>query len=238
MTYEAGEDNVKGDGYCGYSAMAQIINGHNRRYYLRNKVDRIDVGMTIRNIINNATGTTREGYERLRATEMNNVERTEMAYKQVMADGTHFLSHKGLQVEYWMRGMMVDGRCDELKFSSWVKSVWDGRLFMLQECQFSKRGDKLTIGEWRRVLSEKMLMFRDNHYYSREGGLMGSFERTIEILMMRMSKRLRLGEDNMGVRTEVISLIDNTPVGVIDSLLVAEAIISNREPASASKHQA
>ena len=232
ISHEECEDKVAGDGYCGYSAMSQIINGHNRKYNLRNRGDRIEVGMAIRNILSKAAGVTRSGYEKLRATELNAKERAEIAYKQLMAEETHFLSHRGLQSEYWMRGMLVDGRCDDLKFSSWVKSVWDGRVYMLQECQYSKMGEKLTIGEWRRVLTERMLMFRDNHYYSREGGLIESFELTLETHMRRMSERLKLGGKDMTVESEEIILIDKTPVGSIDSLLTAEAIMAGRFPPS------
>ncbi len=232
LTYGHGEDKVEGDGYCGYSAMAQIINGHMRKYNLRDRCDRLEVGMAMRNIINKASGHIREGFEKLRASELNAKERSEMAYKELMVERTHFLSHRGLPAEYWMRGMMVDGRCDELKFSSWVKSVWDERLFMLQECQYSKRGENLTVGEWRRVLAEKMLMCRDNHYYTREGGMMGSFEHAIDVLTGRMAERLRLEEGGGSIGTEVISLIDHTPVGYMDSLLVAEALVSGRSPPS------
>ncbi len=83
---------------------------------------------------------TRIGYEKLRASELNAKERAECAYKQFMSEGIHFLSHRGLQIEYWMRGILVDGRCDDLKFLSWVKSVWDGRVYMVQECQYARRG--------------------------------------------------------------------------------------------------
>ena len=114
IAHEECEDKVEGDGYCGYSAMSQIINGHNRKYNLRNRADRIEVGMSIRNILSKAAGDTRIGYEKLRASELNAKERAEFAYKQIMSEEIHFLSHRGLQIEYWMRGMLVDGRCDDL----------------------------------------------------------------------------------------------------------------------------
>ena len=36
------EDRVAGDGYCGYTSMAQIINDHSKRYDLSIRADRLE----------------------------------------------------------------------------------------------------------------------------------------------------------------------------------------------------
>ena len=108
IKHEPREDRVAGDGYCGYTAMTQIINNTDRKYDLRKRVDRVEVGMTIRNIINGGKGLVRNGYQRFNASELNAKERAEMAYRKLMVDEQHFLAYKGLEAEYWMRGMLVD----------------------------------------------------------------------------------------------------------------------------------
>ncbi len=164
------EDRVAGDGYCGYTSMAQIINDHSKRYDLSVTADRLEVGMAIRNVINNSEGRVRQGYERFRGVDLNTKERAEMAYKCLMASSNHFLSYKGLDTNYWMRGLILDGRCEELKFSNWVKSHWDGEYDMLQESKFNRRSDRLTAGEWREILSERMLMCRDKTLLHKKRG--------------------------------------------------------------------
>ncbi len=155
-----------------------------------------------------------------------------MAYAKLMADEGHFLAYKGLETEYWLRGMLLDGKCDELKFSSWVKSHRNENSYMLQECQFNKRGDKLTAGEWRRVLDEKMLMFRLNHYYTRGASLKEDFECGIQLLTDRICNRMRIGTSEDRIGSEEIILLDHTSTGIVDSIIVAEAIIGNRTPAT------
>ena len=126
--------------------------------------------------------------------------------------------------------MLIDGRCTEMKFSSWIKSHWDKDRYMLMECQFSKRGDKLTVGEWKKVLEEMMLMFRDDHYHTREGGLTEDFENTITALSDRLCAKMRLGSDTTRVEEEEVTLIDLTPRNSLDAVLVAEAIMGGRSP--------
>jgi hypothetical protein len=115
---EGMEDRVTGDGCCGYTSMAQIINDNSKRYNLAERADRLEVGMAIRNVINNSEGRVRPGFEKFRGVDLNTKERAEMAYKCLMASSNHLLSYKGLDTDYWIRGLILDGRFEELKFSN------------------------------------------------------------------------------------------------------------------------
>jgi hypothetical protein len=188
------------------------------------------VATAIRKVIDGAPGVIRIGCEKFRTNELSPKERAEITYRRLVAEQNHFLAYKGLEWEYWMRGMLIDGRCTEMKFSSWIKSHWDKDRYMLMECQFSKRGDKLTVGEWKKVLEEMMLMFRDDHYHTREGGLTEDFEKTIEVLSDRLCTKMGLGKDTTRVEEEEVTLIDLTPRNSLDAVLVAEAIMGGRSP--------
>jgi hypothetical protein len=228
---EEGEDKVAADGYCGYAAMAQIINKDLKKRNIGDRKDRIEIGMAIRNLINHGKGLVREGWEKFNEKDLNNKERAERAYKEIMKEGQHFLSHKGLMKEYWLRDSIIEGRCNELDFSRWELSRWDKSLLMLRESQVQGRGQVLAISEWRRVLAERMMMYKDNHYYVREGGLLEMFNEAIEKMMGRWCDRLKLD----GVRSQIddfVVLEDRTPYGPMDSLIVAEAVISARSPPS------
>ena len=111
------EDKVEGDGYCGYVAMANIINGNNRRLNMRMRQDRLEVGMAIRNMIAKGKGNVRKEWKNIRNADLNHKERAEGAYEELMKEQAHFLSHKGLRSEYWLEGSLIEGRCDELRFS-------------------------------------------------------------------------------------------------------------------------
>ena len=100
-----------------------------------------------------------------------------------MNEGMHFLSHKGLAPGYWLRDWLIEGRCDEYGFSRWEPSRWRADAFMLRECQFQQRGSVLEIGEWRRIMRENMLFFKDRHYYDRSGGLIHMFETALNRLI-------------------------------------------------------
>ncbi len=119
ITERPTEDIVNPDGYCGYVSITQALNGI-RRYNLRDRVDRIEVGMVIRNLINGSDGVVREGFRSFNLSDLNAKERAEMAYAKIMRDG-NFLSHLGLETEYWLRGWMYEKRCDEFKLFSWGK---------------------------------------------------------------------------------------------------------------------
>ena len=125
------------------------------------------------------------------------------------------------------QGLILDGRCEELKFFNWVKSHWDGGYDMLQESKFSKRSDRLTAGEWREIFSERMLMYRDKHYYTRKGDLNEDLELTFTKLIGRMCGTRGMGMDNERIQTQIINLVDNIPEKM-DAILVAEAILAER----------
>ncbi len=128
--------------------------------------------------------------------------------------------------------MIIDGRCEELRFSSWTKSHWDNERYMLLESRFNKRGDKLMVGEWKKLLEQHMIMHRGDHYHTRIGGILEDFEGTIRVLTDRLCTRLKLGSSNRGVEIEDLTLIDLTPRDSMDALLVAEAIMEARSPPS------
>jgi hypothetical protein len=54
------EDKVDGDGFCGYAAMTNIINGIDRRLSMKRRQDRLEVGMAIRNMIAKGKGSMRK----------------------------------------------------------------------------------------------------------------------------------------------------------------------------------
>ena len=176
ISQDKDEDRVARDGYCGYSSMAQIINHTRKKYNLEVKEDRLEVAKAVKKLIDGAPGVIRKRCEKFRDNELSPKERAEMTYRMMMAERNHFLAYKGLDYEYWMRGMLIDGRCEEFKFSSWTKSHWDNERYMLLESRFNKRGDVLMNGEWIKVLEEDMIMHRGDHYHSRVGGLITDFE--------------------------------------------------------------
>jgi hypothetical protein len=122
ISQDKDEDRVARDGYCGYSSMAQIINHTKKKYNLEIKADRMEVAKAVRKLIDGAPGVIRIGCKKFRDNELSPKERAEITYRMLMADKNHFLAYKGLDYEYWMRGMLIDGRSEELKFSSWTKS--------------------------------------------------------------------------------------------------------------------
>jgi hypothetical protein len=185
--------------------------------------------MVIRNLINGSDGMVREGFRSFNTSDLNAKERAEMAYTKIMADG-NFLTHQGLETEYWLRGWMYEKRCDELKLSSWGKSIWSNDMFMLEVSQFKQRGRTLRVGEWRRVLAENMIFYKNKHYYTRQGELMEDFEEAVEQNLKVWAEKLGMHIEGGRVESEVIELEDLTPTGPCDSLLVAEAVINKRTP--------
>ena len=95
--------------------------------------------MAIRNIINNGKKRVRDGWEILRTQDLNDKERAEYAYKEVMNENIHFLSYKGLESEYWLREWLIEGRCGELDFSRWEPSRWDKEAFTLRESKYRQK---------------------------------------------------------------------------------------------------
>jgi hypothetical protein len=158
-------------------------------------------------------------WENFRVQDLNDKERAEHAYKEVMGEDNHFLSHKGLMSEYWLREWLVEGRCEELDFSRWEPSRWRADAFMLRECQFKQRGLVLEIGEWRRVMKEDMLFFKDKHYYDRTGGLTEMFETALYRLLERWCKKLKLTGNGKEISDVVTILEDLTPVNAMDSII-------------------
>ena len=71
-------------------------------------------------------------------------------------------------------------------------------------------------------------MFKMNHYFAGDEDLNNDFENALRMLMDRMCHRLRIGNDETRLISEELILIDHTPVGNVDSLVVAEAIMGNR----------
>ena len=223
------EDRVVGDGFCGYAAMTHIVRGTNRKLDMRDRQDRLEVGMTIREMIHKAAGNVRDGWRNIRDIQLNHKERAEGAYEELMKESTHFMAHKGLEPRFWMKDSLIDGRCDELKYSRWDKSTRAVGAYELLESRFGinrNRGHVLTHGEWKHVFKERMLMFANSHYYVREKDISEDMEEAMEEVMKIWRKKLKL-EGVVGNRIiEDIQLIDLTPIGPCDSLLVAEAIIS------------
>jgi hypothetical protein len=141
---------VIGDGFCGYAAMTNIIRGVERKLDMRNRQDRLEVGMTIREMISKAQGNVRKGWKQIRHRDLNHKERAEGAYEELMKEESHFLSHKGLGAEYWMWDRIIDGRCAELRYSRWDKSTRMIGGYEMLESRFGSqknRGQTLTIGE-------------------------------------------------------------------------------------------
>jgi hypothetical protein len=61
IKHDQGEDKVVGDGYCGYAAMTNIIRGVERKLDMRERQDRLEVGMTIRIMMSKSGGSVRKG---------------------------------------------------------------------------------------------------------------------------------------------------------------------------------
>ena len=223
------EDKVDGDGFCGYAAMTNIINGIDRRLSMKRRQDRLEVGMAIRNMIAKGKGSMRKEWKKIRSTDLNHKERAEGAYEELMKEQSHFLSHKGLGAEYWLEGSLIEDRCEELRFSRWDKSSRQKGAYELVESKFEKRGRILAYGEWKELIKEKMLMFGDRHFYVRDQDLNEDMEKAMDELGRKWHMKLGL---ECGVSTRIvedIQLIDLTPMGPCDTLLVAEAVISKDE---------
>ena len=223
------EDRVRGDGFCGYAAMTNIIRGVERKLDMGKRQDRLEVGMAIREMINKTQGSVRKGWRNFKHHDLNPKERAEGAYGELMREETHFLSHKGLGSEYWMWDRLIDGRCAELRYSRWDKSTRMTGGYELLESRFgsnNNRGQTLTQGEWREVFKEKMLMYRNKHYYIRSEDIMRDLEEAMEEIQKEW--RIRVGVEGEGSNREAeeIHLVDLTPTGPCDTLLVAEAVIS------------
>jgi hypothetical protein len=103
---------------------------------------------------------------------------------------------------------------------------------MLRESKFQQRSQVLSVGKWRVVLEEKMMMYKNKHYYVRVDGLLDMFDKAIGKIFARWCDKLGLNGDILGPGFEVMDLDDRTPIGPMDSLLVAEAVINNRTPPS------
>ena len=149
-----------------------------------------------------------------------------------MNENSHFLSYKGLESEYWLREWLIEGRCEELDFSRWEPSRWDKEAFTLRESKYRQKARMLTIGEWRGILDGNMMVFKDKHFYVRKGGIKEMFEVALHRLVERWCAKLKLGGETELDQDEVIILDDRTPINQIDSLIVAEAVISARTPPS------
>ena len=102
IRHEQEEDTVRGDGFCGYAAMTNIIRGVERKLDMRNRQDRLEVGITIREMISKASGSITKGWRRINELARNHKERAEGAYEELMKEATHFLSHEGLISDFWM----------------------------------------------------------------------------------------------------------------------------------------
>ena len=124
---------------------------------------------------------------------------------------------------------MVDGRCEELRYSRWDKSTRMVRGYELLESRFGSqrnRGQVLNLGEWKEVFKEKMLMFSNKHYYVRRQDISEDLEEAMKSVQEIWHRRLGLGAGGNNRLLEEVHLIDLTPIGPCDSLLVAEAVIS------------
>ena len=134
--------------------MTNIIRGIERKLDMRLRQDRLEVGMTIREMISKAPGSIRPGWRTMNALARNHKERAEGAHEELMKENTHFLSHQGLTPDFWLHDKLIDGRCEELKYSRWDKSTRMDRGYELLECRFGSernRGKILNLGEWREV---------------------------------------------------------------------------------------
>ena len=109
---------------------------------MRNREDRLEVGMTIREMISKAPGSIRKGWRRINKVARNHKERAEGAYEELMKEATHFLSHEGLISDFWMNDRLVDGRCEELRYSRWDKSTRMERGYELLESRFGSQRNK------------------------------------------------------------------------------------------------
>ena len=233
IKHDQGEDKVVGDGYCGYAAMTNIIRGVERKLDMRERQDRLEVGMTIREMMSKSGGSVRKGWKKLMHRDLNHKERAQGAYEELMKEEGHFLAHKGLGAEYWMWDRIIDGRCDELKYSRWDKSTRMAGGYEMLESRFGShrnKGQTLAHGEWRQLFREKMLMFSNKHYYVRDKDLSENLEEAMEVLRELWWARLGIGRGGGDSIVEEVHLIDLTPTGPCDALLVAEAVISKEEP--------
>ena len=158
IKHEQVEDTVRGDGFCGYAAMTNIIRGVERKLDMRNRQDRLEVGITIREMISKASGSIRKKWRRINELARNHKERAEGAYEELMKEATHFLSHEGLISDFWMHDRLVDGRCEELRYSRWDKSTRMERGYELLESRFGSqrnRGQVLNSGNGKKYLKKR-----------------------------------------------------------------------------------
>ena len=165
----------------------------------------------------------------MNALARNHKERAEGAHEELMKEAIHFLSHQGLIADLWMHDKLIDGRCEELKYSRWDKSTRMERGYELLESKFGSQGNRgqiLSVGEWRVVFKEKMLMFSNKHYYVRKKNIMEDMEEAMKKVQEIWHNRLGMVGGVVNRQMEEVHLIDLTPEGPCDSLLVAEAVIS------------
>ena len=214
--------------YCGYVSIAQIKAPVIKSYDNGVRSDRLEIGMTIRDIINGSEGEVREGYAGINAADLNGKERAEMAYKKIMKENGSFLDYRGLEEIYWLRNWLVENRCKEYDFSMWVKSLWSSERYMLEVSQFDRRDRVMTYGEWMKIFQGKMMFSRDDHNYAREGGLSAEMEAASEEVILDWCAKLGLDDNGGRVDTEVIELLDLTPTGPMDAMMVAEAVLSQK----------
>ena len=197
-----------------------------RELNVRKRADRLEIGMAMRNMISKGKGNVRNRWRNIRSSDLNHKERAEGAYEELMKEQVHFLSFKGLEANLWLRGTLIEGRCEELKFSRWEKSSRQKGAYELLESKYDGRGRILAYGEWKEVVKEKMLMFGDKHFYVRGGDLNVDLERAMDAIEIVWHRKLGLGGAGVPRVAEDIHLVDLTPTGPCDTLLVAEAVIS------------
>ena len=165
----------------------------------------------------------------MNALDRNHKERAEGAHEELMKEATHFLSHQGSIADLWMHDKLIDGRCEELKYSRWDKSTRMERGYELLESKFGSQGNRgqiLNVGEWRVVFKEKMRMFSNKHYYVRKQNIMEDMEEAMKEVQEIWHNRLGMVGGVVNRQMEEIHLVGLTPEGLCDSLLVAEAVIS------------
>ena len=167
------EDEVPGNGWCGYVAMNQIINNDD---YASKMDDDMEIGK-LRETVNQFFKVGHGGMVskwKGKITSRMTTRETLLSVGDTLSNWKGRLSSK-LERARWMNSKNLYGTCGKWKYSQWGEDKDDIRYCELRDSPMSM-GSVTNHAEWRWIMRNNMLIGRDNHYYVRRGSMESEYE--------------------------------------------------------------
>ena len=167
------EDEVPGNGWCGYVAMNQIINNDN---YASKMDDDTEIGKlkdSVDQIFKVGRGGMMGDWKKKSTSKLTPRE-VLLSVKETLSNWKGRLSSK-LENARWMNSKNLYGTCGKWSYSQWGEDREDIRYCELRDSPMSQ-GSVTNHSEWRWIMRNNMLIGRDNHYYVRKGGMEQDYE--------------------------------------------------------------